>query len=158
MTSENTITYNKLITEFLGYKLARCNNGLAWESPFKYAVDILKIHGRLYRENEPYHYNYLRFDISYEWQMFAIAKIESLGFDVQMKSHHCRENCKNKIRYFCLIDKMGSEHFSHSREVSMINATYLAVVDFILWYNKSKGLTNNSYHELETKQKQRVNV
>lgn len=35
---------------FLGYKLAPCNAGKAWVSPFKYAVDdVLKIHGTLDR-------------------------------------------------------------------------------------------------------------
>lgn len=45
--------------EFMGYKLAMCSNGLAWESPYQYAKDDhFKIHGvllqhSLYKFKEP---------------------------------------------------------------------------------------------------------
>ena len=33
-----TLENNKLITEFMGYRLAKGNNGWAWESPFEKAI------------------------------------------------------------------------------------------------------------------------
>ena len=57
---------NKLIAEFMGYKLAKCNNGLAWESPYKKSVeDTFELHGRLWRENDSYY----KFHTSWDWLM-----------------------------------------------------------------------------------------
>jgi hypothetical protein len=66
------IVKNQLIVEFLGYKLASCNNGFAWVSPFKYSVeDVLGIHGRLFNLSS----TYLKFDSSWEWLMPVAIKI-----------------------------------------------------------------------------------
>lgn len=72
----DTLKKNRLITEFLGYKLAKCNNGFAWESPFQRSKDdYLGLHGRLYvelKEESPYsqcHSEYLKFHTSWEWLM-----------------------------------------------------------------------------------------
>jgi len=35
----------------LGYSLAACKNGLAWQSPFSKYSDFSKNHGRLFRED-----------------------------------------------------------------------------------------------------------
>ena len=66
------IVNNQIITEFLGYKLKPCNNGLAWESPFQYArEETLEIHGRLFNLTS----TYLKFDSSWEWLMPVAIKI-----------------------------------------------------------------------------------
>jgi hypothetical protein len=69
--------FNKLIAEFMGYKLLPCNNGKAWESPHQKAVDdIFKIHGRLWKKDDPFY----KWDSSWDWLIPVIEKIESRGF------------------------------------------------------------------------------
>ena len=107
------MTDNKLISEFMGYKLARCSNGLAWDSPYQKAVDdVFKIHGRLWRENDSYY----QWNTSWDWLMPVAQKIEKYLWDNQ-----------GKVGYFdeCLQ--------SNDREVR-----YQAVVEFIKWYNQNK--------------------
>ena len=63
---------NKLIAEFMGYKLAKLYIGLAWESPYKNSVeDTFELHGRLWRENDSYY----KFHTSWDWLMPVVMKI-----------------------------------------------------------------------------------
>jgi len=63
---------NKLIAEFMGYKLAELYIGLAWESPYKKSVeDTFELHGRLWRENDSYY----KFHTSWDWLMPVLKKI-----------------------------------------------------------------------------------
>ena len=95
---------NKLIAEFMGYKLAKCNNGLAWEFPYKKSVeDTFEIHGRLWRENDSYY----KFHTSWDWLMPVIQK--------------CRQ--ENRLEYFDFV--------YYALEQCDINITYKAVVEFI---------------------------
>jgi len=106
---------NKLIAEFMGYKLAKCNNGLAWESPYKKSVeDTFELHGRLWRENDSYY----KFHTSWDWLMPVIEKIESLGyvFNIQGGKAEYGEMI-SETRCFIAEDKLSS--------------TYKAVVQFI---------------------------
>lgn len=71
---------NKLITEFYGYRLASCNNGLAWEAPSDFtSSDLLSIHGRLFYPPEHEFYSrgneYLQFNTSWEWLMPLVQKL-----------------------------------------------------------------------------------
>ncbi len=57
---------NEEIAIMLGYRLAKCNNGLAWESPFQFAIDdVLQIHGLLQRTQ----YSYMKFANSFDTLM-----------------------------------------------------------------------------------------
>ena len=95
---------NKLIAEFMGYKLAKCNNGLAWESPYKKSVeDTFELHGRLWRENDSYY----KFHTSWDWLMPVVQK--------------CRQ--ENQLEYF--------DRVYYALEECDINITYKAVVEFI---------------------------
>ena len=95
---------NKLIAEFMGYKLAKCNKGLAWESPYKKSVeDTFELHGRLWRENDSYY----KFHTSWDWLMPVVQK--------------CRQD--NRLEYFDFV--------YYAIEMCDINVTYKAVVEFI---------------------------
>lgn len=95
---------NKLIAEFMGYKLAKCNNGLAWKSPYKKSVeDTFELHGRLWRENDSYY----KFHTSWDWLMPVVQK--------------CRQ--ENRLEYFDFV--------YYAIETCDINITYKAVVEFI---------------------------
>lgn len=81
MEQKEIVEGNKEIVEFLGYKLAPCNNGKAWTSPHTYAKDdVLHIHGRLFNE-QPHNNSYLKFHTSFNWIMpvaLYIAKKHSI--------------------------------------------------------------------------------
>jgi len=84
---------NKLIAEFMGYKLAKCNNGLAWESPYKKSVeDTFELHGRLWRENDSYY----KFHTSWDWLMPVISKITK---DERYIENEYRESIMDVVPY-----------------------------------------------------------
>lgn len=63
------------LAEFMGYKLAICSNGLAWESPYRLAVDDhFKIHGMLL-ESSIAKFN---FNTSLDYLMPVIKKCHDL--------------------------------------------------------------------------------
>ena len=111
---------NKLIAEFMGYKLARCNNGLAWESPHRKAIDdVFGIHGRLWREDDTKYC----WHTDWNWLMEVVQKIESLGYVFIIEGGKAEfGEMVSKTR--CFINK------------NKITSTYTAVVEFIKEYNK----------------------
>ena len=63
---------NKLIAEFMGYKLTKCNRGQAWERPTLSSIhDDYKLHGRLWVENDSYY----KWGTSWDWLMPVLKKI-----------------------------------------------------------------------------------
>ena len=112
---------NKLIAEFMGYKLAKCNNGLAWESPYKKSVeDTFELHGRLWRENDSYY----KFHTSWDWLMPVIENIESLGYEVQIRNTDCIIfQLLDTIKYKPIVDI--------SSRNGKKDSTYKAVIEFI---------------------------
>lgn len=110
---------NKLITEFMGYKLARCSNGKAWESPFQKAVDdVFKIHGRLFHPVTSPYYNtsnsYLKFNESLDWLKHVINKV-----------------ARTDVGHY-------GEPYSSVSIYSPINEMFEATVNFIKWFNENK--------------------
>jgi len=107
---------NKLIAEFMGYKLAKCNNGLAWESPYKKSVeDTFELHGRLWRENDSYY----KFHTSWDWLMPVITNCKNVDADwINENAQHLIDNIDDAIT--CCYG---------------IEDTHKAVVEFINEYN-----------------------
>jgi hypothetical protein len=131
----NTTAENQLIAKFMGYKLVKCNNGKAWESPFKKsAEDIFEIHGRLLRETG-HHY---RWHVSWDWLMPVIDKIVTLR--PINKTHFA---FYWNVSYFTTRNHRGygnniviGEYMSIENITITIEIVYAAVVSFIKWYNK----------------------
>lgn len=99
-----TIEKNKLIAEFMGYA-------------------IIDSHGNHKDDNYKYH-------SSWDWLMMVVQKIESLGFDVNIKGISCSVNklCEtNTLVNWVLGDR-----------TKKIDLVYITVVEFIEWYNKNK--------------------
>lgn len=120
MNTEN----NKLMTEFLGYKLMPCRNGMAWERPTLSSIhDTLKLHGRLWRESDKLYYQY---HCDWNWLMLVVEKIEMLLAEVEIRNHQTK------------IIGYGREitQYSPSRK---IEAVYKACIEFIKWYNKTQS-------------------
>lgn len=67
---------NKLIIEFLGYRLASCRNGQAWVSPHQRAIDdVYHLHGRLLSDS----YYTMKFHSSWDWLMSVVKHFSYLG-------------------------------------------------------------------------------
>ena len=122
---------NKLIAEFMGYKLARCNNGLAWDigKSLPSHKHLFPIQGVLHTGNE------LNFHTSWNELMPVIDKIESLGY------------CYDRIDGDVFINKQSSlgggsiipNPMDHNT-MTMLEKTYCVVIEFIKWYNQQKVL------------------
>jgi hypothetical protein len=95
------VNYSQMDTEmkeyfdlmnFLGYQLARCNNGRAWDTPFKRVIDnpfSFNFHGLLFVENRNYDYRKLKtWDNIMSISLFIINKFpkKSLEFHFTLDS------------------------------------------------------------------------
>jgi hypothetical protein len=68
---------NQLLCEYMGYKLAPCNSGMAWESPYLSSIhDGMNLHGRLFREKDKYY----KFSTDWNWLVPVIKKIDGEAF------------------------------------------------------------------------------
>ena len=107
---------NKLIAEFMGVNVGEYTS-YPEESPTQYVVGDLK------------------YDISWDWLMPVVEKIEAEleeEFRVVILEHECSihqktEDNKLQIKFQCVVERF---------ETSKIKATYEAVVEFIKQYNK----------------------
>ena len=124
----NIMKWNKIIAEFMGYKLMPCNNGKAWDigKSIPSKDHLFPIQGVLHTGNE------LKFHTSWDWLMPVVEKIECTStdnkdnsdsfFNVMIEVFECNINGGN----ICICE---SGHVK-------IEATYNAVVEFINQYNK----------------------
>tara|TARA_R100000789_G_scaffold77250_1_gene72527 strand:- start:124 stop:468 length:345 start_codon:yes stop_codon:yes gene_type:complete len=110
MTTEES---NKLIAEFMGYKLARCNNGLAWDigKSLPSHKHLFPIQGVLHTGNE------LHFHTSWDWLMPVVSKITRDEILIENE--------------YSIMDTVP---------YGLIEDTYKVVVEFIKWYNQQKDL------------------
>ena len=108
---------NKLIAEFLG-----CNH------PYNEITDAT-----LYNvSNGTFELNELRYDVSWDWLMPVIQKIENLGYEVQIRNTDCIiYQLLDILEYKPVIGTISSAS-------GKIYSTYTAVVEFIKEYNQNK--------------------
>jgi hypothetical protein len=102
--------------EFMGYALKPCNNGLAWESPFKTSKeDIFNAHGRLYVATAK--------DVYFDSWDFLAAIIQKISVIVEEK--------------MSLIDKNKYEYleFSFSLFTRSKESITKTIIEFIKSYN-----------------------
>lgn len=115
----NTTENNKLIAEFMGFKLQNNPNERFYENYFTQANGVWGNRIEI-----------LHFDSDWNWLMQVVEKIESLGYSTELK----------------FIAGLGNTMFfiSGGAEVPLnrrifktkIEAVYNACVTFIEWYNK----------------------
>ncbi len=111
---------NKLIAEFMGYKLTKCNRGQAWERPTLSSIhDNYKLHGRLWVENDSYY----KWDTSWDWLMPVVQKI---GDDY----------------YNTPFDETYAKLTEGYENIWTIEDTYKAVVEFIKQRESINQLNN----------------
>ena len=94
---------NKLIAEFMGYKLAKCNRGQAWKRPTLSSIhDNYKLHGRLWREKDSYY----KWDTSWDWLKPVIATIKDNSLD---EYHLIDRIDKADLSFPIIITKKGGK-------------------------------------------------
>ena len=77
---------NKLIAEFMGYKLTKCNRGQAWERPTLSSIhDDYKLHGRLWVEKDSYY----KWDTSWDWLMPVVQECYKHKHENALLNAHC---------------------------------------------------------------------
>lgn len=72
----------------------------------------------------------LEYHSSWDWLMPVVEKIESNGFDVRIRKDDC-------VIYYC-SDKSDDVVLYLESKSGKMESAYLAVVEFIKWYNKNK--------------------
>ena len=138
----NTTENNKLIAEFMGWKL-QDNPTERWYGSYKEQNGILHKN----TNKEP-----LLFHTSWDWLMPVVDKIErqhKANFRIK-----CIWNEFNECSYYqvivnieqgemskdrsCIYDSKKVYDYIGDTSKCKVSATYKAVVEFIKWYNKNK--------------------
>lgn len=127
MIVQSILEGNKIIAEFLGINPQR----IVSEMPINKDGNYCNGNGDLDKYGNPCYLVYapsLQYNSSWDYLMPVVEKIESKGFDVFINGLYCR------------ITDSGMSNFEiESGDVkSKIEAVWLAVVEFIKWYNSQK--------------------
>ncbi len=111
-------TNNKIIAEFMGFKLQDNPN----ERFFNRWLINSNAYGGRYNFEEFY------FDVDWNWLMEVVEKIESIGFTFETKKNWAR------------ITRKGENIILRWEEdKTKIEAVYNACVEFIKWYNENSA-------------------
>jgi hypothetical protein len=118
---------NELIAEFMGYERSR----EVWdEGEHAYTMKIPQAWNKWVIPSK------MQYSTSWDWLMPVLEKIESLGHDTNINAFHC-----GRADHFqrCSIENkdIGYQQFGCNSE-SKIKSVYLAVVEYIKWYNSQK--------------------
>lgn len=142
MTQEQGIEGNKLIAEFVGFKMWWSEGG-SYDWPEK----ELEISVPDFLEDEDLEYMYtldmpfymywgeLKFNTSWDWLMPVVEKIEELGYTTVI--HGYGKDFTPYLETYCAI-KEGNYRWGYGESKSKIEAVWLASVLFIQWYNEQK--------------------
>lgn len=134
MTQEQIIEGNKLIAEFMGLKM---QGDIAKRWHKQWFDEHGKRHERLY------------YDISWDWLMSVVEKIESLGFWTEIVNSCLGTTKRPGPIIWCQISKENHTDLLRDDNETVITRTeasikivavYQAVTQFIRWYNENKTL------------------
>lgn len=132
----NTQVNNKLIADFLGWTL----NSIGVYGYYRQFDKLL--YNPLTGNDKSYDPDHLAFHVSWEWIMLAVDKIESLGFDTHIFHDEDGQQCQvwnGVASYTRNSEDMIIPNIPVPAEVTKLEATYKAVINFIQWYNTNKG-------------------
>lgn len=117
MNKEEILDGNKLIAEFMGLSYCTKYTYEGWYKNSEYNNRICDFDG-------------LKYNTLWDWLMPVVEKIESLSvlYSVEI------------IRKTCVVRVDSNTIFSmyYKEDRNKIKSTWLAVVEFIKWYNKNK--------------------
>jgi hypothetical protein len=104
---------NKLLAEFMGFQ----QTNIGW-------YDAEEVLLRAERDNT---FDNLKFHSDWNWLMEVVEKIESLGVVVEIRES------------VCYISPFPNNYVSELEETK-IQATYIACVRFVKWYNEQNKI------------------
>lgn len=154
MKTETIIKNNKLIAEFMGYNVYHTPSGtmfIGHRDDFHHEnfgctkTELNKMFKDGHLQAWYTHQGSIKFDSSWDWLMDVVSKIETINLGAP--SLMCVRVCikGNSCRIFkggWSDDKEGFISFvsyeTNKKQYAKIEATYLAVVEFIKWYNNQK--------------------
>ncbi len=119
MKTEEIIEGNKLIAEFMGYKFTAGDC----------VIDDVRATTMPISDWGKYH-------SSWNWLMTVVEKIESISDNpcIQFEIMICMNVCQ--------IQSEEEIDIANVDSTTKIKAVWLAVIEFIKWYNKNKTITN----------------
>jgi hypothetical protein len=144
MTKEEILRDNKIIAEFMGLKQSKWPGGeLLWVQKsfienFHDVEDYL-VESKFDWENSLPQCKELLYHISWDWLMPVVEKIEEIydyyhgHIDVHIVSNSCTIKSTNFESDYS--DSEPPHHFNTYTLGSKLKSTYIAVVEFIKWYN-----------------------
>ena len=139
MIKQKIIEGNKLIAEFMGYKLitpSMRKNPEMWNISYWENPEMKKISGKVLCSE-----NNLRYHSSWDWLMPCIDKIEK-SYETkdtlprfEINSHYCSFSIKYKQGYKNWIVGCYLESPEKIKTNSKIEAAYMVIIEFIKYYN-----------------------
>jgi len=136
MKTKEITENNKLIAEFMGMKPSKIFG--------KYSIS--KDHCTCNEDTPDKAMNgfasIAKYNTSWDWLMPIVEEIEKEGFSVYIASGWKRHSGVTKITHVCDITISGffsknHEHWSKFGDTK-IKAVYLAIIEFVKWYNENK--------------------
>ena len=137
---------NKLIAEFMGLKHPR-KSILGYDIKCGWdGLDFDISHWWIKKDKDIYLSESLKYHSSWDWLMPVVEKIEKMEYWIEICHSHLGTNKRPNPITWCEISKenhrdlvMDDCYTKISRgEGTMIEATWLAVVEFIQWYNQNQ--------------------
>ena len=143
MNQQEIIEGNKLIAEFMGYQILHrkyqyrnfnsSNESYFADDKGEIVCDKNGYEVNLYPNGDPLEdLSELPFNSSWDWLMPVVEKIEDLGYTTNICCTHLGQNMVN------MGDRTGRQ-YSRIVKKSKILAVWLAVVEFIKWYNEENN-------------------
>ena len=145
MKTKEILKGNRLIAEFLNAPIWARDGGLAeYELYLVSELDYVfcDIEASDPTSRHFYSAEEMHFSESWDWLMPVVEKIEKEGFNVHITSGWKRHSGVTKITHVCDITISGffsknHEHWSKFGDTK-IKAVYLAIIEFVKWYNENK--------------------
>ena len=148
MTADEFIDNNKLIAEFMGHDVSQFYVFIPSNGVYK-EIEMFWEH-RCGKQNK--HGNYevmsvgqqipfksLWYHKSWDWLMPVVEKIEEIAGDNSTETIKYHRFCVDMSGCFCSItDNQEDVLISECDGGTKLRSTFLAVVEFIEWYNKNK--------------------
>ena len=131
MEAKEIIEGNKLIAEFMGGKLIPFPDSV-YKEVYEFETEIT------YCSGKKWPIPVLAYHVSWDWLMPVVEKIKTIkhpdyyGFGFSMINDTIQFTADN------LIVPQFKKHWKEKD--SMLNATWLAVVEFLEWYNQNKTI------------------
>ena len=122
MEKDNSIIEgNKLIAEFMGEKIIPSEDSVRYKDGSEVVIDSVK------------GWRVCKYHTSWDWLMPVVEKIEKLGYSVFIQNDACWIKVARAGMKMPLISELGE---------NKISAAFIAIVQFIQWYNQTKIKTN----------------